>query len=365
MFRGATAQERLMTIFGWDMSHFDAPDLGTAVAEGISFVTHKAGGDAVDSELPAWWAGVRTLDPQKVLLGAYWVLYPGNPAGRADAFLARLDAACPGWRDRPFLLQADCEKWNGDPRTVPSKAEIKTFCDRLVARMPRLRPVVYAPKWVYGNDLTGLPYPLWASSYVTAAGGFRKLYPGDSSSRWQAYSGQTPAILQYTSSATIGGQATSDANAYRGTLDQLVALVAPGWEDNAMATLTDAEKAQLLTDARRTHVMVRNLENLIYALAGGQASRPGYKDDETGVTFASTPISPNVVLAELAGRVAVTPADLTGALAGLPTAQETAEAVIAGLAGHSAEDIAAALKAALGDRAPEVGRLLATSVPVS
>ena len=125
-----------------------------------------------------------------------------------------------------------------------------------------------------------------------------------------------------------------------------------------MATLSDAEKAQLLTDAHRTHVMVRNLENLMYALAGGESARPGFKDDETGVIFASTPISPNVVLTQLAGRAAVSPADLTAALAVLPTAQETAQAVIAALTGQSDEDVAAALKAALGDRAPEVGRLL-------
>jgi hypothetical protein len=231
-----------MTIFGWDQSHFDAPSIGTAVSEGISFVTHKAGGDATDAELPAWWAGVRGLDPAKVLLGAYWVLYPGSPTARADAFLARLDAACPGWRDRPFLLQADCEKWNGNPGTVPSRAEIKAFCDRLVARCPKLRPVVYAPKWVYGEGLAGLPYPLWASSYVTGSGGFKSLYPGDSNSRWGAYSGQTPAILQYSSSATIGGQTTCDANAYRGTFDDLMALVAPGWSDN-MPTADEIAKA--------------------------------------------------------------------------------------------------------------------------
>jgi hypothetical protein len=231
-----------MTIFGWDMSHFDAPSIGNALAEGIVFVTHKAGGDATDAELPAWWAGVRGLDPAKVLLGAYWVLYPGNPTARADAFLARLDAACPGWRDRPFLLQADCEKWNSNPATVPSRAEIKAFCDRLVAKCPKLQPIVYAPKWVYAEGLAGLPYPLWASSYVTGSGPFKALYPGDSNSRWGAYSGQTPAILQYTSSATIGGQTTCDANAFRGTKDQLEALVAPGW--SIMADLTP----QNLTD---------------------------------------------------------------------------------------------------------------------
>ncbi len=227
-----------MTVFGWDMSHFDSPSIGGAIADGIQFVTHKAGGDSNDAELGAWWDGVKGLDPRVCLLGAYWVLYPGTPASRADSFIARLDSQCPGWRDRPFLLQVDCEKWNGDPGTVPGKSDIRSFCDRLVQRMPKLRPVVYAPKWVYGSMLDGLDYPLWASSYVTGQGGFKALYPGDGDSRWNAYSGQRPAILQYTSSATIGGQTFSDANAFRGTLAQLTALVAPGWSD--MATL-DAE----------------------------------------------------------------------------------------------------------------------------
>lgn len=223
-----------MTIFGWDMSHYDAitSDLAVRVSgDGIGFVTHKAGGDSNDAEIGAWWSAFRSFR-DRLLLGAYWVLYPGSPAARADAFLARLDATCPGWRDGPFILQADCEKWNGDPGTVPSRAEIAAFCDRLVARMPKLRPIVYAPAWVYGDKLAGLGYPLWASAYVTGSGSFKALYPGDKSGAWGAYSGQTPAILQYSSSATIGGQTTSDANAFRGTLAQLTDLVAPGWSDD-------------------------------------------------------------------------------------------------------------------------------------
>jgi hypothetical protein len=220
-----------MTIFGWDMSHYDAPGVGEAVAQGVSFLTHKAGGDRDDPEIGAWWAGVRGFDPARVLLGAYWVLFPGDPAGRADKFLARLDTTCPGWHNRPFLLQVDCEKWNGDQDTVPGRADIQAFCARLVTRMPLLRPIVYAPKWVYGDSLKGLPHPLWASSYVSGTGSFKALYPGDKSTRWAAYSGQTPAILQYSSSATIGGQTTSDANAYRGTLAELIKVAAPGWVD--------------------------------------------------------------------------------------------------------------------------------------
>jgi hypothetical protein len=40
-----------------------------------------------------------------------------------------------------------------------------------------------------------------------------------------------PAIWQYSSSATVGGQSTCDVNAFRGTLGQLRQLLAPGWTE--------------------------------------------------------------------------------------------------------------------------------------
>jgi hypothetical protein len=228
-----------MTIFGWDASHYDATPTGSrVVSEGFSFFTHKAGGDANDAALGSWWSAMKPYR-NKVLLGAYWVLYPGSPTARANAFCDRLDAVCPGWGDAPFILQADCEIWGGNSGTLPSRAEIEAFCDRLRVRAPKLMPVVYGPKWCYGNALTGLNYPLWASSYVSGSGAASSLYPGDSSTKWGAYSGQVPQILQFTSSATIAGQTTCDANAYRGTLAELTKLLAPGWaetiEDEAMA----------------------------------------------------------------------------------------------------------------------------------
>ena len=219
-----------MTLYGWDKSHYDgAGGNAKAVSEGFRFITHKAGGDANDAELAEWWNDARKIKPADCLLGAYWVLYPGRPGARADEFLDRLDRHCKGWRDRPFMLQVDCEIWGGKASTLPSRADVEAFCDRLHARMPKLRPIVYGPKWCYGNKLAGLNYPLWASSYVTGSGYASKLYPGDSSRRWAAYSGMTPAILQFTSKAVIAGQTTCDANAFRGTLAQLTALVAPGW----------------------------------------------------------------------------------------------------------------------------------------
>jgi hypothetical protein len=323
-----------MTIFGWDMSHFDAPSVGNAIDQGIEFITHKAGGDATDAELPAWWAGVRSIDPSKVLLGAYWVLYPGNPAGRADAFIARLNSACPGWRDRPFILQADCEKWNDDPTTVPSRAEIATFCNRLVELMPKLRPVVYAPKWVYGDKLTGLTYPLWASSYVTGAGSFKALYPGDGSSHWGMYSGQAPAILQFTSSATIGGQSTCDANAYRGTKAQLEALVAPGWSPDMTTVDLTPEATQGVVDKLLDTVLPfpydtanpwRKVRDLLRYIPSKDVIDNQLTPDFTAVLAAIAAIPPAPLATDVAN--ALLPELTASILAALPAGTLTAEQV--------------------------------------
>jgi hypothetical protein len=182
--------------------------------------------------LDDWWGHVKGL-PSSVVLGAYWVLYPGNPVGRAAQFLERLDAVCPGWRNRDaFILQADCEKWNNNPATRPGKADIKAFCDSLSSRTQgRYRPVVYAPKWAYEDSLTGLGYPLWSSSYVSGSGYGSVLYAkagGNSGAGWKAYSGQVPAIWQFSSAVNIPPQTTCDGNAFRGDVPALKALVTPG-----------------------------------------------------------------------------------------------------------------------------------------
>src|SRR4051812_1077016 len=136
---------------GIDLSHYDSPDSRPAIDEGFVFLTHKAGGDQDDAELGTWWNYMRPFR-SAVLLGAYWVLYPGRPQARADAFITRLDSQCDGWRDGPFILQLDCEVWGGDRSTLPPLADIRACCDRLVERMPKLRPIVYAPKWAYGDS---------------------------------------------------------------------------------------------------------------------------------------------------------------------------------------------------------------------
>lgn len=244
-----------MTIYGLDFSHYDSvPNGARVVSEGFSFMTHKAGGDKDDAELGAWWSALKPYR-DKVLLGAYWVLYPGNPTARAQAFLARLDSQCPGWRDGPFILQLDCEIWNGDTSTKPGLSDVRAACKYLIQRAAKLRPIVYASLGQYGNSLTGLAslgVPLWNARYPTSIADKASIVyghvGGDFGSGWNAYSGQTPAIWQFSSSATAVGQSTCDVNAFRGTLDELTALLAPGWSDDMPLTDADLDAVQARVD---------------------------------------------------------------------------------------------------------------------
>lgn len=316
-----------MTIYGWDASHYDqVPDGARVVAEGFQLMTHKAGGDQDDAELAAWWQAMLPYR-DRILLGAYWIPYPGRAQARAQAFLDRLDSQCPGWRDGPFLLQLDCERWNGDAATQPGLADIKAGCDYLKRAMPKLTPVVYASAGQYGNSLNGLGYPLWNARYPSSmAGAASAIYAhvgGDSGSGWTSYSGQIPVLWQFTSSATIAGQTTCDANAYRGTLADLVALVAPGW---AVPDMTQDEMLALLqSDAGQAAIGRAVLNQTL-----------GKSTTTVGVAVQST-----YSLVET-----------------LPSAKATADAVLAAFAGRSVPEIAAALKAVLGDQAAAVGAAL-------
>jgi hypothetical protein len=349
-----------MTIYGSDVSHYDAVDTRAMFAQGIVFQTHKAGGDALDAELGNWWSLVKSYRSQ-VLLGAYWVLYPGNPYDRADAFIARLDSQCPGWRDGPFILQADCERWNGDQSTVPSVAEINAFCDRLTDRMPKLRPIGYLPDWVYG-DISKFRYPLWSSKYVIGTGGFKSLYPGDGSSKWASYGGKAPDVLQYSSSATIGGQTTCDANAYRGTLVDLTRLLAPGWIQEEEADMP-IDQTDLNTFFKTDNTVPTPSNASDYATNKGRSMA----ESLTNVEYHTRQAETNAWAAHLDADGINAKLDQLLALAGAeaaevpPTAQQNADAVLAALGDvQTPEEIADILRPVLGDKAAAVGVLLST-----
>lgn len=230
-----------MPVWGWDASNHDwgrgGMDLEAARAAGIDFFVHKC------TDGPGYYkdpyfaqAMARARNADFPLTGAYHVLWNGHVEEQMDWFMSVLDEAAPWWRTEPYLLQLDCEPF-GYNGSTPTKATIQQAADCLVAETGgRCRPVVYAPKWVYENQLAGLGHPLWASNYGTNAIAAHTVgYPGDGSTRWAAYSGQVPAILQYSSRAQIGSQSQCDANAYRGTLAELRALISGGDDMSAEA----------------------------------------------------------------------------------------------------------------------------------
>lgn len=235
-----------MTIFGWDASHYDGAlspaTMRLAVSQGIRFFTHKAGeglgaldetfADAMDN---ARAAGIEVL-------GAYWFCHNGDdPAAEARKLTATLDASIPWWRTHPyFFIQADCETEAGQGQ--PSRAWIKKFAAQDFAGC---EVVVYASHGEYGD---GAISPLmWNANYgANPAGAFAAKYPGDGSAGWGPFSGYgTPVFLQYGSRLTIAGKTTCDANAFRGTLDDLKNLI--GRKDLLEMPLTQTD-ADLVVD---------------------------------------------------------------------------------------------------------------------
>lgn len=235
-----------MTIFGWDASHYDG-DLTTAILalakiEGIEFFTHKIGEGLSNTDSTAQAALNAARAAGIRVIGGYYFIHSGDMIAQADRCIALADQYVPWWLQfAGWFWQTDAETDIGGH--LPSPAEVKVFSDRLAQQSGR-RVIVYASRGMYGDRLAGLGHPLWNANYPSRTPGpFRDLYPGDSWSAWTAYSGQVPAIVQFTSSATIAGLTTCDANAYRGTIDQLLTLIG----GNAMTGFDAGDAHFLLT----------------------------------------------------------------------------------------------------------------------
>jgi GH25 family lysozyme M1 (1,4-beta-N-acetylmuramidase) len=215
-------------IYGWDQSHYDG-NLTTAIlakakSEGIAFVTHKLGEGLSDVDDTAATALAAARSAGFQVIGGYWFIHGNDdPVAEAKRCIAVADEHESWWRTFPgWFWQTDAET---SSTGLPSPAYVKKFSDEL-ATLSGKRVIVYASHGMYGNTLSGLGHPLWNANYGSDPhGSFTSVYPGDSSSGWGAYSGQTPVILQYGSNATIAGITTCDANAFKGSIDQLLTLI--------------------------------------------------------------------------------------------------------------------------------------------
>lgn len=205
-----------VTIFGIDISNNNGVvDIDRVKAEGFQFVWAKVSEGA--SFKDTFWPRTRDWCRQAgLLLAGYHYVREGDANAQADTFVAQL-----GDKSIPAML--DFEDGSGG---------IENFWavrNAIEARGVRVA-LSYIPRWYWERigkpDLSGVP-GLIQSSYVYGTGYASALYPGDDNSRWAPFGGKAPDLLQFTSQAQVAGKIL-DANAFRGTVDDLKTLLRGG-----------------------------------------------------------------------------------------------------------------------------------------
>ncbi len=243
-------------VYGWDASHYDGiltrAILARAKAEGIAFFSHKLGEGLADTEgSHDDTALAAARDAGIGLLGGYVVPRSNaSVSAQVDRWIALANTGEPWWRTWPgWFWQVDLERWPYD--SVPASVGVAAAVE--LRRRTGRWTILYASHGQYGDQLADWDGPLWNADYTgRAVAGFKAMYPGDDwqplhgtgsgawRGGWAPYGHPTkprpPTFLQYTSSATIAGLTTCDANAYLGSLDQLTSMITNG--DTGMADLT-------------------------------------------------------------------------------------------------------------------------------
>lgn len=225
-----------MTIFYPDVSNYNA---GLQIEPGTVAVCAKAseGTTFRDNQYQTFRAQAGAVG---ALFFAYHWLHHGNIDAQA-AFCASIVGNTP--------VMIDCE----DTSDIPTVADCLTFAAGLRSR-GGICTLVYLPHW-YWQDTLGSPslVPLQLAGLSVVSSNYTTY--SDTGPGWTPYGGVSPAIWQYSDSVAYGGRAV-DFNAYRGTTEQLIALVsgapapgAPGQirEDDMPHLELELGKAQVLT----------------------------------------------------------------------------------------------------------------------
>ncbi len=203
--------------------------------------------------------------------GAYLFMEAGDGAAQADWFAARA-GPLPG-----FGVAIDAEPSFGLRRlahvfpevltagdeaaaratiaratSVPTLAEVRACKDRLAQHYPGKPVGGYLPHWFWGEQDTTFVDYLWASDYVLGQGRPQDLYQHVVPAQWAPYGGRAPALLQFTSSATVPGvNGLVDCSVYEGSdlVTLMVGAAAPGLpgeeEDMGASWLPNARVAPL------------------------------------------------------------------------------------------------------------------------
>jgi len=221
-----------MTIFGTDIASFQQGiNLSEVKSQGFDFVFAKVsqGSNYVDPDWPTYRKGAVEAG---LILAGYHYLDTSDVNAQAKLFVDNLGAGVPA--------MIDFEAGGGD------ETNFWNFV-RAVNALGVQIALSYEPHWyaqqIGSPNLAQLPNVI-SSSYVNGTGYASALYPGDTSPLWSPYEGATPAILQFSSTALIAGM-TVDADAYRGTTDELINLL--GGASTVNGPLLSTQGASVMT----------------------------------------------------------------------------------------------------------------------
>lgn len=206
-----------MTLYGIDVSHYQSGlDLRTARDQGYSFVMAKVteGTGFYDSAYTKFRDAAKA---EGLLFAAYHYLRSDSDPDKQAAWCASKLG------DKTIPVMVDME--SGSNGSTPKMAHCTAFVKGLAARGVRAT-LLYLPEWFWKSigspPIPTTPY-LVSSKYGTNATGYAaSIYPGNDSSRWSAYGGRTPLILQFGSKGKYSGYSGNvDVNAFRGTIADL------------------------------------------------------------------------------------------------------------------------------------------------
>jgi lysozyme len=282
-----------MVTFGLDISHHQdlALDLAAARREGIEFVFIKATEGATYQD-PEFGANLAEARAAGQLVAAYH--YQHHDVS-ASAQRNNIVATVP--RDVPVIV--DVEDGSGG---VTMTRELVILLRGNGYRVPLL----YLPRWYWQSigrpSLAGLP-PLWSSRYPdTVVGSLADEWADVPATYWDGYGGLSVAVLQFTSSSRVAGHQPLDANAYRGTRQQLAELLGyttqeANMRDLILAQQKDSPKVWVGDGLFRRHVPnEETLKDLQFWIGerGGDATvhAPWANLDALGVDITPSPEAP-------------------------------------------------------------------------
>ena len=212
-----------MPLFGIDVSHHQGAGLDFSALRraGVEFAFIKSSeGDSFTD--PQFEANLDRARKAGMLVAAYHYVRAGATAALQAGRVSRVVPP-----DVPVI--PDVESGSGNVSMV------RAFVSEL-RRFGYTVPLLYLPRWYWQQigspPLDGLP-PLWSSRYPdNVAGTIDREYAGVPSTYWNGYGGLGVAVLQFTSSAEIAGRGPFDANAFKGTREELSARLGGDGEDD-------------------------------------------------------------------------------------------------------------------------------------